>query len=77
MDGPRSARALIGDPANLSGAVMYTAFVCGHERPLALMEVADRVPIIPTRSKRDDVSASPDLDSRPFAITPFLPFPTA
>lgn len=55
---------------------MYTAFVCGHERPLALMEVADRVPIIPTRSKRDDVSASPDLDSRPFAITPFLPFPT-
>jgi hypothetical protein len=55
---------------------MYTAFVCGHGRPLALMEVADRVPIIPTRSKRDDSTAFPNLDSRPFAITPSLPFPT-
>ncbi len=55
---------------------MYTAFVCGHERPLALMEVADRVPIIAARSRRDDGSAFPDLGSRPFAITPFLPFPT-
>jgi hypothetical protein len=76
MDGPWSARALIGVLANLSGAVMYTAFVCGHERPLALMEVADRAPIIATRSKRDDATAFPDLDSRPFAITPSLPFPT-
>jgi hypothetical protein len=32
---------------------MYAAFVCGR-RPLALMEFADRAPIIATRSKRDD-----------------------
>jgi hypothetical protein len=48
--------------ANASGAVMYTAFVCGH-RPLALMEFADRTPIIPARWKRDDKAAYSDLGS--------------
>src|SRR5262245_12969062 len=65
MDGPLSARGFSNALASGSGAVMYPAYVRGHG-PLALREYVDRVPIIATRSRRDDEEECPDLGARPF-----------
>ena len=54
---------------------MYPAYVRGHG-PLALREYVDRVPIIATRSRRDDEEECPDLGARPFCRHVVVPLPT-